>query len=70
MIKHCHTEEANLNRAETLRDYYDNVRKLEEKHSARIIRMAKENPELAKKYRVQNGLRVNLRGHLNSVTRL
>jgi hypothetical protein len=21
MIKHCHTEEANLNRAETLRDY-------------------------------------------------
>ena len=56
MVKHCHTEEANANRAETLRDYYDNVPGSREKHSAGIKKWQKENPELAKKYRIQNGL--------------
>jgi hypothetical protein len=57
MIKHCHTKEANINRAETLRKYYDNVSGSKEKHSAGIKKWQKENPELAKKYRVQNGLK-------------
>lgn len=57
MIKHCHTEEANFNRAETLKSYYDTVPGSKEKHSAGIKRWQKENPELAKKYRIQNGLK-------------
>lgn len=57
MIKHCHTEEANFNRAETLRNYYDNVPGSKEKHSAGIKEWQKENPDLAKKYRIQNGLK-------------
>lgn len=57
MIQHCHTEEANSNRAETLRNYYDNVPGSREKHSAGIKQWQKENPELAKKYRIQNGLK-------------
>lgn len=57
MIQHCHTEQANINRAETLRNYYDNVPGSKEKHSAGIKQWQKENPELAKKYRIQNGLK-------------
>ena len=57
MIQHCHTEQANINRAETLRNYYDTVPGSKEKHSAGIKQWQKENPELAKKYRIQNGLK-------------
>jgi len=57
MMQHCHTVEANTRRAETLRDYYDNVPGSKEKHSAGIKQWQKENAELAKKYRIQNGLK-------------
>lgn len=57
MTKHCHTLEANSSRAETLKDYYESIPGAKEKHSAGIKQWQKENPELAKKYRIQNGLK-------------
>jgi hypothetical protein len=57
MIKHCHTNEANSNRAETLKNYYDSVPGAKEKHSAGIKQWQKENPELARQFRIQNGLK-------------
>lgn len=57
MIKHCHTESANKTRSETLKNYYNSVSGSKEKHSAGIRKWQKENPELAKKFRIQNGLK-------------
>lgn len=57
MIYHCHTDEANINRAETLKRYYEAVPGSKDKHSAGIKKWQKENPELAKKFRIQNGLK-------------
>jgi len=57
MMRHCHTVEANLNRAETLKNYYDSVPGAKEKHSSGIKQWQKENPELANKFRIQNGLK-------------
>jgi len=57
MIKHCHTSEANKNRAETLRKYYNEVEGSREKHSAGIKKWQKENPELARQMRIKNALK-------------
>lgn len=57
MIKHCHTEEANKNRSETLKSYYKEVKGSKEKHSAGIKKWQKENPELARKNRIINALK-------------
>jgi hypothetical protein len=57
MIRHCHTDDARKNRSTTLKGYYDSVAGAKEKHSAGIKQWQKENPDLAKKYRVQNGLK-------------
>ena len=57
MIQHCHTDEANATRSETLKRYYDSVPGSKDKHSTGIKQWQKENPELAKHYRIQNGLK-------------
>jgi hypothetical protein len=57
MIRHCHTDDARKNRSTTLKGYYASVAGATEKHSAGIKQWQKENPDLAKKYRVQNGLK-------------
>jgi hypothetical protein len=57
MIQHCYTTEANINRSETLKRYYDSVPEAKDKHSAGIKQWQKENPELANHYRIQNGLK-------------
>jgi len=57
MMKHCHSAEANSNRAETLKSYYESIPGAKEKHSVGIRQWQKDNPELAKKYRIQNGLK-------------
>jgi hypothetical protein len=57
MIKHCHTDDARKNRSDTLKGYYDTVAGAKEKHSAGIKQWQKENPELARQYRIQNGLK-------------
>ena len=57
MIKHCHTIDARKNRSNTLKDYYSSVDGAKEKHSAGIKQWQKENPELARQYRIKNGLK-------------
>lgn len=57
MIKHCHTDDANASRIETLKKYYDSIPGSRDRHSAGIKQWQKENPDLAKKYRIQNGLK-------------
>jgi hypothetical protein len=57
MIKHCHTNEANTNRSETLKRYYEYVPGSKDKHSAGIKKWREENPELVKHYSIQNGLK-------------
>jgi len=57
MIRHCHTADARKNRSDTLKSYYHSVDGAKEKHSAGIKQWQKENPELARQYRIQNGLK-------------
>jgi len=57
MIRNCHTDEANSSRAETLKNYYNSVPGAKEKHSTGLKQWQKDNPELAKKFRIQNGLK-------------
>jgi hypothetical protein len=57
MVKHCHTDEAKSSRSKTLKRYYDSIPNARDKHSAGIKQWQKENPELAKQYRIQNGLK-------------
>lgn len=57
MIKHCHTDEARHNRSSTLKNYYEAIEGAKEKHSAGIKKWQKENPELARQYRIQNGIK-------------
>jgi hypothetical protein len=54
LIKHCHTPEANKNRAETLKEYYKSIPDAKQKHSAGIRKWQKENPKLAKENRIRN----------------
>jgi len=57
LMQHCHTEEIFKKRAKTLKEYYKNIPGARDRHSAGIKQWQKENPELAKKYRIQNGLK-------------
>jgi group I intron endonuclease len=57
MMKQCHTKEANASRIDTLKNYYQSVPKAKEKHSAGIRQWQKENPEMAKEFRIKNGLK-------------
>lgn len=57
MIKHCHTADARKNKSDTLKGYYTSVDGAKEKHCRGIKQWQKENPELARQYRIQNGLK-------------
>jgi hypothetical protein len=57
MVKQCHTKEANASRVDTLKNYYQSVPEAKEKHSAGIRKWQKENPELAREFRIKNGLK-------------
>lgn len=57
MIRHCHTKEANANRAETLKRYYDSVPDSKTKHSAGLKRWREDNQDLAREFAIKNGLR-------------
>ena len=49
LIKCCHTEDANLNRSITLKEYFRNIDEAKEKHTSGIKKWKEQNPDLNRK---------------------